>query len=126
MLCVSTELRSSEIQGVGVFATERILENDVVWVFHASIDRVFTEDFPTRLKPTQQRWFVTHATFERGFWLLDGDNAKYLNHSMSPNLRCQGDGAMVAARTIEIGEELTCDYREFCERSRQDPLFGGH
>lgn len=125
MLCVATELRSSPIQGVGVFATEEIGENEVVWFFHAMVDRVFVEDFPQRLNRAQRFWFETHATFERGFWLLDGDNAKYLNHSASPNLRCQGDGALVAVRPIAAGEELTCDYREFCERCRQDPLYGG-
>jgi len=48
---------------------------------------------------------------------LCADNAKHMNHSDSPNVVNGEDGdgveTNVAARDIEAGEELTCDYYSF-------------
>ncbi|PKM07970.1 MAG: hypothetical protein CVV14_06225 [Gammaproteobacteria bacterium HGW-Gammaproteobacteria-4] len=40
------------------------------------------------------------------------DNARYMNHSDTPNL-IEVDGCNYTARDIAEGEELTCDYRVF-------------
>lgn len=42
-----------------------------------------------------------------------GDDARFINHSETPNLLCYLDDFVVAARDIEAGEELTENYREF-------------
>lgn len=45
--------------------------------------------------------------------VLCGDNARFMNHSFEPNCDDDGGEFTTAARDIEAGEELTCDYRRF-------------
>ena len=49
-----------------------------------------------------------------GWWYLDMTNERFINHSSSPNIEFKegmgGDG--YSLRDIEVGEELTCDYRK--------------
>ena len=39
----------------------------------------------------------------------------YVNHSRTPNLEAGEDGRFRALRHIDAGEELTADYRTFCD-----------
>ena len=41
------------------------------------------------------------------------DNARFINHSDTPNTKNVGDDCAVT-RDIQEGEELTCDYRTIC------------
>jgi hypothetical protein len=48
--------------------------------------------------------------------VLCGDDARFFNHEDEPTCRDFPDldgGTTVAARDIELGEELTCDYASF-------------
>jgi len=46
-------------------------------------------------------------------FVISSDHSKHMNHSDRPNV-IQGDGYFdIAARDIEPGEELTCDYHTF-------------
>lgn len=58
-------------------------------------------------------------------YILCADNARFFNHSDNPNTHVVEDPedeetADVASKDIQIGEELTVDYREF----DADPYFG--
>ena len=44
-----------------------------------------------------------------------------MNHSFQPNCDDRGPDT-VAAHDIEAGEELTCDYRSFDMKSKEDGL----
>jgi SET domain-containing protein len=46
-----------------------------------------------------------------GTYVLCSDDAKYMNHSNKPNVHTV-ETNMFASKSIEIGEELTCDYRD--------------
>ncbi len=52
-------------------------------------------------------------------YVFCGDDARYFNHSDTPNTRGEesedGYGETYALRDIEAGEELTGDYNEFDE-----------
>lgn len=57
------------------------------------------------------RTLFTHAEYvaSRNAFILGNDADIFMNHSDEPTLVDAGT-AMYAARTIEPGEELTCDY----------------
>lgn len=48
-----------------------------------------------------------------GGYLLDGDNARFLNHSLEPNIEFRADADGYALRDIAAHEELGCDYGQF-------------
>ncbi|HTP29581.1 MAG TPA: SET domain-containing protein [Anaeromyxobacteraceae bacterium] len=118
MLLVKTFLAPSHIHGIGLFAAQPIHRGTVVWRMHPAIDVELTQDDldsvdePAR---TQIRKY-TYMDLVRGKYVLCGDDARFFNHSDSPNCHDfpDGDGGTtVAARDIDEGEELTCDYARF-------------
>lgn len=119
MLRVQTHLRPSTIHGIGVFATERILAGAEVWRFSPGfdldLDPSVVEDLPRHL----QDWFAHfgYVDFHLDRIIVCLDNARFINHSATPNLRSDYSvdryGPDFAARDIEAGEELTANYAEF-------------
>jgi len=115
MFLVKTRIGPSKIHGIGVFAEERIAKSQMIWVFDARIDvRVPISDLPTF--PPPMRAFLRKYGYEemhdgRRTIVLCGDHARHVNHADEPNVT---DGeADLAARDIERGEELTCNYHTF-------------
>jgi SET domain-containing protein len=51
--------------------------------------------------------------------VLDGDNGRYMNHSLAPNTDFRIFDKGYALVDIAQGDELTCNYHEF------DPTFTG-
>lgn len=123
MFHVPTYLKPSSIHGIGVFTPDPIPAGTVVWDFHPDVDwRLTSEElgsFPEPFRSQLHRWcYMEEGT---GDYVLCGDNAKFMNHSPAPN--CNDTGRRtVAARDIEAGEELTCDYRAFDAESMKNGL----
>ena len=46
-------------------------------------------------------------------WIINGDDSRFVNHSYTPNTKCIGPSSL-AIRDINIGDELTIDYRDLC------------
>ncbi len=126
MLLVKTRIGPSQIHGIGVFAEERIKKGQSIWVFDSRIDaRVPISDLPTF--PAPVRAFLRKHGYEETqdgvrTIVLCGDHARHVNHSNDPNVL---DGETdVAARDIEPGEEITCNYYTFdldAERKLSQP-----
>ena len=120
MLTVKTSVRPSTIHGNGVFAEERIVAGDTVWQFDPVFDRVISDADVARSPQAFQEFLDLYAYRSvdmDGALILSADNARYLNHSPYPNTR-ELRFSSLASRTIEVGEEMTCDYGAFCS----DPL----
>jgi SET domain-containing protein len=115
MLLIDTFVGPSAIEGVGVFAGEPIGAGQLVWRFNPVIDRVVTPAQMSRLPEPQQAFLQRYAYFDAqmGGYLLDGDNARFLNHSVDPNIEFRADANGYALRDIEANEELSCDYGLF-------------
>lgn len=114
MLHVATYLAPSSIQGLGLFTPAPLAAGTVIWEFRPEVDWRFTpeemESFPAPFRGQLRRWCYREEG--TGFYVLCGDNAKFMNHSPTPN--CDDSGPFtVTGREIEVGEELTCDYRSF-------------
>ena len=123
MFRVPTYVSRSRIHGFGVFAAKDIAKGTTVWEFDEGADWALSEDemaaFPEKLRAQMEAW--TYQTDE-GPYVLCSDGAKFMNHSFEPNCDDHGNWLTVAARDIEAGEELTCDYREFDVKSKANGL----
>ena len=122
MLLVDTELRESEIHGIGVFLTEPVRAGQTIWRFDSRIDRVFSgaelAEMPERLQHFLRTYSTLHG--ELDLWVLCGDNGRHFNHSDTPNTRSLGIafGEDVAVSDLPAGTELTSDYRTICDAMR--------
>ena len=115
---VYVRLAPSVIHGVGVFAVRDIPKGAAV--FGEDDEPVIRVPAKAvrRLRPELRRWTRTLAfcaetrtLSTRSFNLLTV--SWYLNHSDTPNTRCDSDLRFVATRRIHKGEEVTADYRAY-------------
>lgn len=116
MLLVKTTLRMSSIHGIGLFAAEFIASGTPIWRRCPLIDIMLSEDQLQDLSATAREQIAAYSYRQRatGLYVLCGDDARFFNHSKTPNcidIRGEdGQGVTLAARDIQPGEELTCDY----------------
>ncbi|WP_300541491.1 SET domain-containing protein [Maricaulis sp.] len=118
MLLVETYLMPSPVEGLGVFAAEFISRGTLVWILDPAVDLILTEAQIADRPQVYRQYIQRYAYFDRSLnaYLLDGDHARFLNHSSDPNLDFSaGDGSGVAVRDIQPGEEIFCDYSQFME-----------
>jgi SET domain-containing protein len=125
MLLVRTYLDRSAIHGIGLFAAERIAKGTVVWRRSPELDLALTAEQIARLHPAAREQIEKYTYLDRmlGKFVLCGDDARFFNHSETPNCHDYPDaegGTTVAARDIERGEELTSDYASF-DANHADP-----
>ena len=115
MLLVKTRIGSSRIHGIGVFAEERIKQGQVVWVLDDRFDTRIPVSQLSALPKLVSVFLRTYGYQEihegERTLVLCGDHARHMNHSDHPNL-VEAE-VTFAARDIERGEELTCDYFTF-------------
>lgn len=104
------EIRSSRIQGGGMFAREPISAGEIVAIVGGT---VMTEDEFQAYVLTTPRYNATQLG--EHFHLVDliqtpETVAGSINHSCDSNLWLQDEVTIVARRAIAPGEELTLDY----------------
>jgi len=129
MLYVPTFVGASSIHGLGLFAEERIASGSLIWKYDARLDSFKKLSGYSSLPPHAQR-FVSHfCTVWDGeggqigldaplepYYLVFGDNARYINHSVPANTENAikgGFAVTVAKETILPGEEITENYRQW-------------
>lgn len=123
MMTIPTFVALSQIHGMGLFTYVDIHKGDTVWIFDDLVDQKFTEyeflEMCEYCSYENYKKFHAWAYFEKDVWILCGDNAKFFNHSDTPNIK-ETNGVMysVAERDIKRGEELTCNYKDFDEHDK--------
>ncbi len=120
MLCVPTFVAPSAIAGVGLHAATDLPAGTVIWEYTEGVDwRIRPEELAAFPEPFRSR--LQHYLYqeESGEYVLCGDNAKFMNHSETPNCDDPEGAYTITNRHIRAGEELTCDYRAFDLPSRQ-------
>lgn len=116
MLLVRTYVASSPIHGLGLFAAEPIAAGTAMWRFQAGFDQILAPQLVEQLPAVARDFIVIYAYLSPDFaggYVLNGDQAIYINHSKSPNTDNAGP-VTLAACDIAVGEEITCDYDVCC------------
>jgi len=119
MLCVPTFVAPSPIAGMGLFAATDLPAGTVIWEYTEGVDwRIPPDEFAAFPEPYRSR--LRHYVYEEdvGSLVLCGDNAKFMNHSDTPNCDDPEGERTVTNRLVRAGEELTCDYRMIDRESR--------
>ncbi len=129
MLLVKTKIGPSKIHGIGIFADELIPKGTRIWQYHEGIDSRFDEAFLATLPEIEQRQMLNYAykNPRTGLYVLCGDDARFFNHSDTPNTEdvefdggvVEGEGITIAAKDIQPGEEIVSDYRSFDASARE-------
>jgi SET domain-containing protein len=121
MLKVKTYLDSSTIHGIGLFARQTIKAGSLTWEFNPAVDLVYSLDQWETLKASiSMQSFVNLIRLsykEEGLIYLCIDNAQFMNHSENHDNIITGasKSKMYAARDIDKGEELLCNYLSYSD-----------
>lgn len=115
MLCVKTKIRSSEIQGIGLFAEQLIPKGEIVWKFMPGFDLLLTKEEIQNLSPVARAQVRNYAFLDKKYqkYMLCGDDGRFFNHSTDPNCDDSDSDITIANKDIQQGEELTVDYTAF-------------
>jgi SET domain-containing protein len=121
MMRVPVRLGPSRIHGLGLHAVEPIAKGTLVWDYDAPIDQTIPVSDLPKLQPWVRKYIAVYGYREGDHIILCGDDARYFNHSKTPNCRSGHGTQTLALRDIEPGEELTDDYELFDD---DYPLYG--
>lgn len=97
------EVRNSPINGLGVFAVEKIKRGEVILVWNP---KLLTDEEVGKLTDLERQKYLY---IEDGKTYLQQEPERYVNHSCDPNSYVK-DRSDVALRDIQPGEEITSDY----------------
>lgn len=112
MILVNTRLGLSDRHGIGLFAAQFIPKGTVTWEFSQELDTGYSEDQINRMSIPAREQFLKYAYFDKVLekYILCFDDQRFINHcSVSPNI-LSTPWRDIAARDIQEGEELVCDY----------------
>ncbi|MGZ5862900.1 MAG: SET domain-containing protein [Methyloceanibacter sp.] len=121
MLLISTYVAPSSIEGIGVFAAEPVARGGLMWSLNPKFDVFVRPDEIEGLPHMQDfiaRYSYPHLEMP-GVVIVDSDNGRFMNHSLTPNTDFRIFDKGYALVDIAVGDELTCNYHEF------DPGFRG-
>lgn len=118
MLFVETYLAPSDIDGIGLFAAEDIRSGTVIWRLVPGFDVIVDEVELRKMPDTARQFMFKYASLSKqlGKYVLSADDDRFTNHSYTPNRvdvveRAGEEVVSIAAYDIQVGEELTEDYR---------------
>ncbi|OGY44840.1 MAG: hypothetical protein A3B89_04710 [Candidatus Buchananbacteria bacterium RIFCSPHIGHO2_02_FULL_40_13] len=121
MLTVKASAQPSKIQGIGLFADEKITKGAITWKFNPRFDIIFDPE-EVKQMPPEQRQLIDHYAYlstTTGKYIYSIDNSRFTNHSSVNNnvdvvaLPGEPETCGVANRDIEKGEEILVNYRAF-------------
>lgn len=98
--------------GLGLFATDFIPKDSIVWEFVEGVDIKVSVDRVEQMSEAQQEYFEKYAWVENDYYYSSCDLTNFVNHSYQPNLKII-DKIMISLRDIYPGEELFENYAEF-------------
>lgn len=112
MLTVRHRVGPSRIHGLGVFAMEPVPAGTIVWRYDPVFDVEISEDAARRLPRDLAEVLYHHAEYlpQLKAYRLGNDADIFMNHSGTPSLIDSGN-EMMASHDLNIGDELTCDYK---------------
>lgn len=115
MLLIKTKIGVSSVHGIGLFANQFIPKGSVTWQFNPVVDVGFTDEVINTLPEIARKTFLHYTYFDKDLsrHILCADDQRFINHS-SDNWNIESTPHQdIAARDINEGEELLCDYYKF-------------
>ncbi|MBS0242415.1 MAG: SET domain-containing protein [Proteobacteria bacterium] len=116
MMMVETELRSSPISGIGVFACEFVPKGTLIWKlderFYLMVRKDDVPGFPALMQKHLARYCYPHMT-RSDLICCEIDNGRFMNHSDDANTNFTDPELAWTTRDIQVGEEITCNYADF-------------
>ncbi len=114
MLRVKVKVVESPLQGKGIVAVEFIPKGTVTWQYDPGIDIAYDSAEIEALGEEERVDLMRYLYFDFKLnkFILCSDDQKYINHSGQPNIMSKPEQD-VAARDIEPGEELVCNYEDY-------------
>ena len=114
MMLVKNYVAPSGIQGVGVFAGERIAKGTRIYEFVEGVDIIMTREQAAANGAEFARFMRIFAYVDPTdrTMVISIDNSRFMNHANQPNTDWDEHFGW-ATRDIEKGEEITCDYYTF-------------
>lgn len=120
MFVYKTEVKpaTNPVMGLGLFASEFIPNQSVVWKYMEGFDIRFDPNRLNELNDAQRAHFTKYAWLEqmihddKEYYYCNADLCGFTNHSKNANIFSKGHYT-IAMRDIEIGEEIFIDYSEF-------------
>jgi len=122
MLLISTYVAPSAIEGLGVFSDEFVPCGSLIWSLNPKFDIFVDETELVTLPPHMQNYIARYSYPHLdmpGYRVIDMDNGKFMNHSLTPNTDFRVFDRGYALTDIARGDEITTNYHEF------DPGFVG-
>lgn len=116
MMLVPTYVASSDVEGVGVFASEAICKGTLIWRYEPDFDRLVPASWLSEQTPMMQEFLRKYAypAHDRPDMLvIEIDNGRFMNHTLEPNTDFTRVIEGYTTRDIAAGEELVCNYSEF-------------
>ena len=112
MNLVKTYIDKDNYGGIGLFAAQYIAKGQCIWDFNHMVDKQWdSDDFHSLLNTLsyiEKHYLLRYTSEKDGIVYFYGDDAKYCNHSKTPNTH--GYPNQYASVDIQIGQEITCDY----------------
>jgi uncharacterized protein len=129
MLLVRTELKESNIHGIGLFAKEFIPKNTIIWRFTPGFDLKFSKEQILILPDLLKIYICKYAwkSTKSKLYCFSSDNGKFFNHSNNPNTNSfyksdEEEVITIAIRDIKIGDEITDNYESFEKNIEDDNI----
>lgn len=120
MLTIKTILKTSKVQGFGLFADEDISKGTITWKFDPRFDIVFSPKEVKKMSKNQHDLIRQYAYLSKisGNYIYSIDDSRFTNHSSLKNnidlidKSSDSKSYSIANRNIQKGEEILVNYRE--------------
>ncbi len=120
-LLIRTYLKEVPNKGIGVITSEFTPKGTIVYKDDLNFDRLIKQSEVDAMPDTLKQFIDTYCSFIKEYdaYYVCMDNSRFLNHSFTPNLNWDTkEKQYTAAKDIDCGEELTSNYTEFDEFSK--------
>jgi uncharacterized protein len=119
MLIVKTIVKQSPLEGIELFAGEKIPKGSTIWKFDPVFDIMFDPTDVEKMPARHQKLINRYAYLSRntGKYVYPIDDSRFTNHSATNanmiDVAFPGEVETrgIAARDIQNGEEILIDYR---------------
>ena len=124
-LLVNTKVSKSEIHNLGLFADQFIPTGTLVWKHDSVLDGWISSNEIQNAPESFKKHLDYFCCYdiELDSYIVAKDNVNWINHSDNPNLNSPTKYFHIALRDINVGEELTLNYRQICDLEVQDIEF---